>query len=126
MKKILAGLALLALAGCAAQPRQPAAPVSGPAPAPTVPIPPAPPKGEPALFIGIDAARLRTLAGAPAFTRKDGAAEMWRYDAGSCRIFFFLTGAPAKVQHIETLPRGRDGATDPQCLTALQDASKRS
>jgi hypothetical protein len=51
---------------------------------------------------------------------------MWRYDAGSCRVFFFLTGAPAKVQHIETLPRGRDGATDPQCLTALQDSAKRS
>jgi hypothetical protein len=123
MKKILAGLLFFVAAGCAAQPRPPAP--APPAPEPTVPIPPAPPRGEPPSFANIDAARLRALAGTPAFARKDGAAEMWRYDAGSCRVFFFLTGAPAKVQHVETMPRGKDGAADPECLSALA-SSKRS
>jgi hypothetical protein len=122
MKKTLTGLMLLALAGCAAQPRQPAASASVPAFAPTVPIPAAPPKGEPEAFTGIDVSRLRAMAGGPAFTRKDGNIEMWRYDAASCHIFFFLTGAPARVQHVETLPRGRDGAANPDCLTALRSS----
>ena len=114
---------LLLLAGCAAQPRAPAAPVTPPSPTePTVPIAPPPPKGEPENFLGIDAARLQTMAGAPAFTRKDGAMEMWRYDTASCRVFFFLTGAPGKVQHVETLPRGANSAADPQCLNALKSS----
>ena len=119
MKKLFAALTMLALAGCAAQPRT-SAPAPGVAPSsPTVPIPPAPPKGEPDLFTGIDAARLRALVGAPVFSRKDGVFEMWRYDAGACHAYFFLTGAPAKVQHVETLPRGKTSAADPDCLTAL-------
>ena len=117
-------LALLIAAGCAAQPRAPVAPSAPPPPPePTVPIPPPPPKGEPESFTGIDAARLQALAGAPAFTRKDGSLEMWRYDTRSCRIFFFLTGAPSKVQHVETLPRGANSAADPQCLSALRKPS---
>ena len=119
MKKIFAASMMLALAGCAAQPRT-SAPVPAIAPpSPTVPIPPAPPRGEPDLFTGIDAARLRALVGAPVFSRKDGAFEMWRYDAGACHAYFFLTGAPAKVQHVETLPHGKTSAADPECLNAL-------
>ncbi|HEY2835293.1 MAG TPA: hypothetical protein VGI89_01905 [Rhizomicrobium sp.] len=87
---------------------------------PTVPLPPPPPKGEPENFLGIDAARLQTMAGAPAFTRKDGSMEMWRYDTPACRVFFFLTGAPGKVQHVETLPRSASSAADPECLNALR------
>ena len=122
MKKIFAGLMLLALAACAA-PSRPAALPPQAALEPTVPLPPPPPKGEPERFAGMDAARLTALAGAPAFTRKDGMTEMWRYDAGSCRVFFFFTGTPSKVQHIETMPRGQNAAADPECLSAL---SKRS
>ena len=126
MKKLLAGVMLSALAACAApSSRTPAPPPPTAALEPTVPIPPPPPKGEPQRFAGLDAARLTALAGTPAFTRKDGATEMWRYDAGSCRVFFFFTGAPAKVQHIETMPRGQNAAADPQCLNALE-VSKRS
>jgi hypothetical protein len=124
MKKILAGLMLSALAACAAPSRPAIAPPQASIEL-TVPIPPPPPKGEPERFAGMDAARLTALAGAPAFTRKDGVTEMWRYDAGSCRVFFFFTGAPARVQHIETVPRGRNAAADPECLTVLQ-SSKRS
>src|SRR6185312_5569863 len=112
MRKNIAALMILTLAGCAAPPRPPA-------PA-TVPIPPAPPPREPDVLTGLQATQLRALAGAPAFTRKDGATEMWRYDTQSCRAFFFFTGTPAKVQHVETLPRGADGGADPACLNALR------
>jgi hypothetical protein len=123
MTRKLALLTMLALAGCAAQPRAPAPPVAPPPPPePTVPIPPPPPKGEPESFTGIDAARLQALAGIPAFTRKDGSLEIWRYDTQTCRIFFFLTGAPGKVQHVETLPRGTNSAADPECLSALKSS----
>ena len=124
MKKILAGLMLLVLAACAA-PSRPAALSPQAALEPTLPLPPPPPKGEPERFAGMDAARLTALAGAPAFTRKDGMTEMWRYDAGACRVFFFFTGTPSKVQHIETMPRGQNAAADPQCLSVLE-SSKRS
>ena len=118
MKKLLAGLMLSALAACAAPQRPTIAPTQA-AVEPIVPLPPPPPKGERQGFAGIDAARLTALAGPPAFTRKDGATEMWRYDAGACRVFFFFTGAPARVQHIETMPRGQSAAADPECLNAL-------
>jgi hypothetical protein len=113
-------LALLA-AGCAAKAPPPAPPTVQPSAA----IPPAPPRGEPELYLNMAASGLQAAFGRPAFVRKDGATEMWRYDAGSCRVFFFLTGAPAKVQHVETIPRGKDGAADPECLSVLQ-SSKRS
>jgi hypothetical protein len=123
MTRKLALVTMLVLAGCTAQPHAPASPVAPPPLEPTVPIPPPPPKGEPESFTGIDAARLQALAGAPAFTRKDGSLEIWRYDTQTCRIFFFLTGAPGKVQHVETLPRGPSSAADPECLSALRKTS---
>jgi hypothetical protein len=45
---------------------------------------------------------------------------MWRYDTQSCRAFFFFTGTPPKVQHVETLPRAPDNTADPACLNALR------
>lgn len=116
MKKNIAVLFALALAGCAAPGRSPSPP--------TVPIPSAPSAREPDAFTGLQAAQLRAMAGMPAFTRKDGATEMWRYDTASCRAFFFFTGAPPKVQHVETVPRGASSAADPACLNALR--AKRS
>jgi hypothetical protein len=112
MRKILAILMLSALAGCAAPQRAPSAPV--------VPIPPPPPAREPDNFTGVQDAQLRALIGAPVFTRKDGATDMWRYDTKSCRAFFFFTGMPLKVTHVETLPRGANGGADPACLNALR------
>ena len=113
MKKGLVALLLFTLAGCAAREQQ--VPSS-----PPVPIPPAPPAREPDVFTGIQAQQLRALAGAPAFTRKDGATEMWRFDTQTCRAFFFFTGTPPKVQHVETLPRGKNNEADPTCLNALR------
>ena len=121
MTKRVTLFGLLVLAGCAAQPRAPLPPAVPP-PEPTVPIPPPPPKGEPENFLGLDTARLQTMAGTPAFTRKDGPLEMWRYDTPSCRIFFFFAGTPGKVQHVETLPRGKNSAADPDCLNALKSS----
>jgi hypothetical protein len=65
---------------------------------------------------------LRELFGAPAFVRKDGVAEMWRYDGPGCKAFFFLYpfADALSVRHVETLPRGRDIAADETCLNALR------
>ena len=112
MRKVVSALLLLTLAGCAAPARAPSVP--------SVPIPAAPPAHEPDAFTGLQAAQLRAMAGAPAFTRKDGGTETWRYDTASCRAFFFFTGTPAKVQHVETLPHGPGNAADPACLNALR------
>jgi hypothetical protein len=115
----LAGLALmgLELAGCAAHAPAPVA--SLPPATPTIPA--APPRGEPDGFVNLPAAQLRTIFGAPAFVRHDGATEMWRYDGAACRAFFFLYGTDNQrvVRHVETLPRGQTSAADPACLTAL-------
>ncbi len=103
----------LAVAGCAA-PR-------GPAPASTTSaIPAAPPRGEPGQYLNMADAGLVAAFGRPAFVRKDGTTEMWRYDGQACRAFFFLYGAPLAVRHVETLPHGTNAAADSACLTALR------
>ena len=110
MKRFVAGLCLL-LTACATPP-----------PAPKVPLPAPPPTGEPADLVGLSGNQLQALFGAPSFTRKENGSEMWRYDKGSCRTFFFLypNGAANTVHHVETVPRGRDVAADPNCLAVLR------
>ncbi len=103
----------LAAAGCAA----PSAPP--PVPSPSA-IPPAPPRGEPGQYLNLPVSGLQTAFGKPAFVRKDGATEMWRYDGASCRAFFFLYGTPLAVRHVETLPHGPQNAADMNCLNALK------
>ena len=111
MRKILPLALALLLAGCAAKPPTQAVPV--------VPIPAAPkPHAEPPGFTGLTPEALRTRLGAPVFSRKDGGTEMWRYDAGNCHAFFFLTAG--KVAHVETIPRGQGDSADPACLNALK------
>jgi hypothetical protein len=123
MKRQVAILASLLLAGCATPKVAPVAPPPPPAPV----VQPAPPRvSDLEFFSGLEAPQLRGLIGAPAFARKDGATEMWRYDIGSCHAFFFMTGTPAKVQHIETLPHGTNSDSDPLCLTALRATAKTS
>jgi hypothetical protein len=106
----------LGLSACA---QKQAAP---PAAAPSVPLPPPPPRGEPNSFTNLSAVSLRAELGAPAFVRKDGATEMWRYDSKSCHAYFFFYGAGADqaVSHVETLPQGKSAAADPACLDALK------
>src|SRR4051812_7957567 len=112
----LACLFALVAAGCAAR---------GPAavrPAPGAAIPAAPPRGEPTQYLNMASASLQAALGQPAFVRKDGATEMWRYDGASCRAFFFLYGTPLAVRHVETLPHGPQAAADMACLTALRSS----
>jgi hypothetical protein len=106
-----------AMAACAARPRGEQAET-----APPVALPPAPPPGEPNGIAGMDAQTLRVAFGEPAFVRKDGHAEMWRYDGANCKAFFFLypSGTAMSVRHVETLPRGGVMAADSGCLDVLR------
>lgn len=108
----------LAVAGCAAKATLPQPPVQA-APAPGA-IPPPPPRGEPGQYLNMAASGLQAAFGRPAFVRKDGTTEMWRYDGAACRAFFFLYGTPLAVRHVETLPHGAGSAADMACLTALK------
>jgi hypothetical protein len=111
---IILSLALLAGA-CAAKAPQ------APPPQPTTAIiPPPPPRGEPGPWFNMAATGIQAAFGKPAFVRKDGATEMWRYDGAACRAFFFLYGSPLTVRHVETLPHGPQSAADTGCLAALQ------
>jgi hypothetical protein len=114
MIRRLAFVSLALLAGaCAAKP--PAA-----MPGPSVAIPPSPPPGEPRPYLNMAASNLQAMFGRPAFVRRDGATEMWRYDGPACRAIFFLYGSPLAVRHVETLPHGAQTAYDSACLTALR------
>jgi hypothetical protein len=104
---------VLAVAGCAAK-------APAPQTAPQARIPAAPPRGEPGQYMNMAATGLTAALGRPAFVRKDGATEMWRYDGAACRAFFFLYGSPLAVRHVETLPHGAQNAADMACLTALR------
>ena len=114
MSRKIALLTCLLLAGCAAKP---VAVVPAPVP---IPAPP-PPHAEPPGFTGLSSDALRARLGAPAFERKDGVTDMWRYDAKACHAFFFLIGG--QVSHIETVPRAANDAADPACLNALKKSS---
>ena len=84
--------------------------------------PPSPAAGEAPGYVGLSDAKLRVAFGAPAFVRKDGGDEMWRYDSANCKAFFFLypQDGALTVRHVETLPKGADNAADPTCLDALR------
>lgn len=105
------------LAGCAHQtPRSlPQAPVS------RVTVPPAPPPGEPADIAGLHSTQLKEIFGTPAFVRKEGKIEIWRYDGARCKAFVFLYpfGDTLLVRHVETLPRGHEMAADETCLNSF-------
>jgi len=119
MKRILIVAAACALlAACA----------SKPVVVDRVALPSAPPPGEPPGLIGISAGALMVALGAPAFTRKDGETEMWRYDGAACKAWFFLypDKSVMTVRHVETSPRPSNAAFDAACLTALRRAPQPS
>jgi hypothetical protein len=122
LRKLTTLLLCCALAACASS-RQAA---TAPPPAPRVALPPAPPQGEPAGLAGLHATQLRVAFGAPAFVRKDGTAEIWRYDSSSCKAFFFLYpfGDAMLVRHVETVPRGSAMAADESCLSTIKPHSQ--
>jgi hypothetical protein len=124
MRKLATLLLCSALAACASS--RPVATV--PQQAPRVALPPAPPAGEPADLAGLGATQLRVAFGAPTFVRKDGTAEIWRYDGPRCKVFFFLYpyGNAMLVRHVETLPRGNQMAADEACLETIRPRSQQS
>jgi hypothetical protein len=89
-------------------------------------LPQAPPSGEPAGIAGLAPDQVRIAFGVPAFVRKDGQTEMWRYDNPRCRAFFFFyaQGSSEVVRHVETLPRGATMAADVACLDAMRAPAK--
>jgi hypothetical protein len=99
---------------------------------PSLPPPPslpAPPLAAPDIVTGLSAAALRTAFGAPALVRKDGIAEMWRYDGALCHAFFFLYDEQGIkiVRQVETVPtQGTNTAADAACLNALRVPPKSS
>jgi hypothetical protein len=92
------------------------------APSDRVVLPAAPPPGEPSDVIGLSVDAMRAAFGAPAFTRKDGGTQMWRYDGSACKAFFFFFPEDngLAVRHVETLPHGANIAADATCLDALR------
>jgi len=82
--------------------------------------------GEPPGIAGLASTQVRASFGEPSFVRKDGSAEIWRYDGQACRAFFFLypNGNEEVVRHVETLPRGTTIAADTTCLDALRGRPK--
>lgn len=109
-------LAALALSACATH-VPPASELDG-----SVALPALPPAGEPEWISGLNAEMLEAQFGHPAFVRKDGGAQIWRYDGASCKAFFFLYSSASgmAVKHVETLPRGTTMAADANCLAALR------
>ncbi|HVV64510.1 MAG TPA: hypothetical protein VHC42_03510 [Rhizomicrobium sp.] len=98
---------------------------AGRAPPNIAALPPGPPPGEPADLTGVTAEALQASLGKPAFERKDGDAELWRYAGAGCQAFFFLypDGGALRVRHVETSPRPTDAASDPACLNSLRAAA---
>ena len=87
-----------------------------------VALPAAPPPGEPPSTIGLSAEALRAAFGPPAFVRKDGETEFWRYNGATCHAYFFLykQNSILTVGHVETLPHGAAIAADNLCLNSLR------
>ncbi|MEJ1967980.1 MAG: hypothetical protein WDN03_04960 [Rhizomicrobium sp.] len=113
MKRVLSAALLCAgLAACATGPTTPA----------HVRLPEAPPPGEPTGTTGLHEADLRAAYGQPAFVRKDGNGEIWRFDSPTCKAFFFLYSRDGNtaVWHVETTPHPADIAADQSCLSALR------
>ncbi len=115
MTRLAVAVVLCALlAACAGAPERPS-------------LPAAPPSGEPVGIPGLTPTSLKSMFGAPAFVRKDGPTEIWRYDSPRCRAFFFLydQNGVETVRHVETLPRGTTIAADTTCLDGLRAAPPR-
>lgn len=71
----------------------------------------------------MEATALRMRLGDPDFVRREMGTELWRYDAQSCSVFFFMQqeGGMLRLRYTETLPRGMDMATDPACISAVEE-----
>ncbi|MEI9930643.1 MAG: hypothetical protein WDM89_08855 [Rhizomicrobium sp.] len=87
-----------------------------------VALPAAPPPGELPSVIGLTESALRATFGEPAFVRKEGDTQFWRYNGAACHAFFFLykQNGVLTVQHVESLPPGAAIGADNACINALR------
>jgi hypothetical protein len=124
--------ASLALAGGA----RPPPPATAPTPArPTTPQPAwapgatrprgnAPPAAAAAL-VGVTAEQLRRMLGEPAIRRPEGAAEVWLYEAPTCRldVILYAEGSSLVVGHAAARALGgAESVTESACLAAVATA----
>jgi len=121
----LLGLAAAALTGCAAAPLDPSASpataTSSPHPA-TVPVaagapqPRLPASATAASLVGLSAAELFSLIGAPKWTRRESQAEVWQYQGAACvlDVYLYAESGTARVLYAEA----RDQAAQPVTLAA--------
>jgi len=102
-------------------------PIVEPAPAPEVallpPAPEPPPPPPPSPPPPTDAQSLRAAYGAPDFIRRETDSELWRYDAKSCAVFFFLyrEAGQLRIRYTETNPRGKESPADAECVRGLSE-----
>lgn len=90
-----------------------------------IPIPP-PVNGHSKPLIQFTGTELQEIYGKPDFVRLETGSQMWRYDAGICRIFFFLypqqagQDATLAIKQMESVPSSRPGHIERNCFNALQ------
>jgi hypothetical protein len=84
----------------------------------------------PERLMGLDAAALRAMLGAPRFLRRDNPAQLWRYAAAGCVLELYLyrsgPGGEYVVRHLAARPVPADGAavSERSCLGALLRAHR--
>jgi hypothetical protein len=71
--------------------------------------PPAP--SDPRRLIGLTQERIESMLGQADFVRRDGPAQIWRYDAEDCSldVFLFREGEMQRVTHVASRARKVDG-----------------
>ena len=95
--------------------------------APGTPGVPARPGVEVREFVGLSGAEITSALGrAPAFLRRDGRAEIWRYGGRSCFLDLFLypKDGAHRVAHAELRRReGHAGLSESACLADVLDGN---
>ena len=77
-------------------------------------------------LVGKSGVQITSAIGAPAFRRKDGAAQIWQYRGTNCLldVFLYKQGAALKVKHAELRRRASGGLTESACLANAVSTGK--
>lgn len=83
---------------------------------------PAPVGGQMKPLSQFSAEELTRRYGTPNFVRKEPGSEIWRYDAGACRVFFFFypQNGGLRIRQMESTPPGKPGHVSRNCFNALE------
>ena len=76
------------------------------------------PIAKPGDLAGRTVEQVSALLGTPAFRRRDGTAEVWRYDGNVCflDVFFYQEQGTARVKHAEVRRRAGAPKSDRDCI----------